>query len=408
MVKAYANLLAQHGSILLFGFTAVFWGNFGQSFFVGVFGKSIQEGLQLSATEYGNAYSFATIASAITVSWLGGLIDRFRLKTYALMVSAGLFVAMFAMSQAQGFYSLLASFFLLRLFGQALLPHTGVTTMARAFQARRGIAVSIATSGVPAGEVVLPLLGVSLIAWIGWQHSFLVLSASVPLLLVPILLFCLGRFGRSELGRELHAAPARAQHTSSARKVLLSDSRFWLMLPGYMAGPFLFTGIFVHQAFVVDSKGWTLELLASSFVLYGVIHWVSSMVSGMLVDRYGPIRLLPYFPLPLALALFVLAFASGTWILFVMMALLAVSVGSSPPISNSLWPEVYGSENLGAIRSLTVSIMVLATALSPVLFGFLIDQGVAITPMMAAFGVYVVLACILMAFSYPASERRAR
>jgi len=35
--------------MLAFGFLTVFWGNFGQSFFVSWFGASIQQGLGLSS-----------------------------------------------------------------------------------------------------------------------------------------------------------------------------------------------------------------------------------------------------------------------------------------------------------------------------------------------------------------------
>lgn len=121
MLKRYFHLLNQHGLVLSFGFAAVFWGNFGQSFFVGAFGESIQQSLGLSATDYGNAYSLATVASALTVTWLGGLIDRFKLRTYTLAVSLGLFAAMLLMSQVGQLVTLLVAFYLLRLFGQALL-----------------------------------------------------------------------------------------------------------------------------------------------------------------------------------------------------------------------------------------------------------------------------------------------
>ncbi|MEX1033492.1 MAG: MFS transporter [Cellvibrionaceae bacterium] len=407
MVKRYLELLTVYAPVLGFGFAAVFWGNFGQSFFIGAFGKSIQESLQLSAAEYGNAYSAATVASALTVTWLGGLIDRISLKHYTIGVSMGLFAAMLLMSQVRHLVTLLLAFYLLRLFGQALLPHTGITTMARAFQANRGMAISIATSGVPAGEVVLPKLAVTLIAWLGWQSSFLALSMTIPLILLPMALWCL-RYGfddRGQLATTL-PGPVKSRAHPAGRKAVLRDYRFWLVLPGYMAGPFIVTGIFVHQNAVVASKDWTLAWFTTGFVVYGLVHWFASLLSGGLVDRFGPVRLLPFFLLPMVAALFVLALVPGPWSVMAVMALLAMTIGSSPPISNSLWPDIYGSENLGAIRSMTVAIMVFATALSPSLFGYLIDRGVTIQLLMGGCGFYVLVSCGLMALSYPLNPRR--
>src|SRR5690606_10121395 len=172
---------------------------------------------------------------------------------------------------------------------------------------------------------------------------------------------------------------------------------FWLMLPGYMAGPFIVTGIFVHQNFVLASKGWTPAWFATAFVVYGIVHWISSLLAGVLVDRYRAANLLPFYPLPMAAALLVLAFVPGDWSAIGAMALLALSIGSAPPISNSLWPEIYGSEHIGAIRSLTVALMVFATALSPVLFGALIDAAVKLSAIMLAAALYVFAASALMA-----------
>jgi hypothetical protein len=72
VLRGYLGFLQQNWALLGFGFTAVFWGNFGQSFFVAWFGADIQRSLDLSAGEYGTAYSLATLVSAATVVWAGG------------------------------------------------------------------------------------------------------------------------------------------------------------------------------------------------------------------------------------------------------------------------------------------------------------------------------------------------
>lgn len=63
------------------------------------------------------------------------------------------------------------SVFVLRFCGQGMFSHIAMTAMGRWFVARRGRAVSIAALGHPAGEVVLPILAVLLIALIGWRPA---------------------------------------------------------------------------------------------------------------------------------------------------------------------------------------------------------------------------------------------
>lgn len=403
-MTGYLGFMRQHWALLGFGFTAVFWGNFGQSFFVAWFGADIQRTLGLSASEYGSAYSLATLVSAATVVWAGGLIDRVSLRAYAVAVALGLAVALTVLSQANGLLTLLLGFYLLRLFGQSLLPHGGMTSMSRYFVAERGRAISIAMSGVPLGEIILPLMAVAMIAAIGWQASFGLIAVAAVLVLIPFMLWLLSR---SELPLTPVATGGKAAASlagdmpGAGRREMLHDYRFWLALPGLMANPFLITGVFIHQNFLVVDKGWSLSWLATCFIVYGAVHWLSSLVSGVLVDRFKGPRLVGVFLLPMLLSMLVAALMSGDIAALLMLALLGMSAGSSPPITGSLWPEIYGTRKLGAIRSMMMAVMVLATAISPVLFGYFIDNGVDAFALFGACAVYVFIASLMMMASYP-------
>lgn len=395
-MTGYLRLLRERWPALAFGFLAVFWGNFGQTFFVGVFSASIQDSLGLSASLYGGIYSLATLVSAMTVVWAGSLIDRVSLSGYSSCVCLGLASAALLMWQVDGVFLLALGFFGLRLFGQALLPHTGMTTMARCFDDHRGKSLSVASSGVPAGEIVMPLMGVLMIAWLGWQQTFLLISLFMVLVALP-LMWVLIRVAGLHISHSKEANPARP---STVRKLLLTDRRYWLALPGLMAPPFIVTGIFIHQDFVIASKGWTPAWFAACFVVYGVVHWLASLATGLLVDRYSAVRLLPYYLLPMALGLLVLSLLSGLWVAMLLMILLALTIGSIPPITGSLWPEIYGVENLGTIRSMNVAIMVFATSLSPIVYGLCIDNGVDPAPLFLASAVYVFFGAVLLGQSY--------
>ena len=403
-MTGYLGFVRQHWALLGFGFTAVFWGNFGQSFFVAWFGADIQRTLGLSASEYGSAYSLATLVSAATVVWAGGLIDRVSLRTYAVAVALGLAVALTVLSQANGLLTLLLGFYLLRLFGQSLLPHGGMTSMSRYFIAERGKAISIAMSGVPLGEIILPMMAVAMIAAIGWQASFGLIAVAAVLVLIPFMLWLLSR-SRLPLtpvtSVDQSTAVLTGEMAGAGRREMLRDYRFWLALPGLMANPFLITGVFIHQNFLVVDKGWSLSWLATGFVVYGAVHWISSLASGVLVDRFKGPRLVGIFLLPMLLSMLVAALMSGDMAALLMLALLGMSAGSSPPITGALWPEIYGTRKLGAIRSMMMAVMVLATAISPVLFGYFIDNGVDAFGLFGACAVYVFIASLMMMASYP-------
>lgn len=61
-----------------------------------------------------------------------------------------------------------------------------------------------------------------------------------------------------------------------------------------------------------------------------------------------------------------------------------------------MWPEIYGTAHLGAIRSVVVAVMVLASAMGPGITGYLIDAGVDYSLQLALMGVYSLAAAFLM------------
>ncbi|ABD81935.1 MFS transporter [Saccharophagus degradans] len=407
-MRNYWQFLQQGWPLLVFGFLAVFFGNFGQSFFISWYGAAIQADLNLSASTYGAAYSFATLVSGSALMFVGGWIDKWSLRRFASTVALGLFVGCLTLAFTHNIVLLVIGFFLVRLFGQGLFPHTGITTMARSFDKNRGKALSIATMGVPVGEVILPILAVLFIAKFGWQMSWAAFALLIPVVFIPCMLFVVRRAHQlglqvdSEIKAQSLEASVKDQPATQAvgRKQVLRDYRFWLALPVMLSGPFVVTGVFIHQGFILAQKQWSPEWFAACFIFYGVVHGLGSMGVGFLIDRFSATRLLPFKALPIVFALLLLAFANGPWVAWAMLGLLGVSIGCGGPIGAALWAEVYGTEKLGAIRSMTSSFAVWSTAVSPILFGVLIDNGMSIQALMSGVAVYVSAATLMGYMAY--------
>ena len=105
---------------------------------------------------------------------------------------------------------------------------------------------------------------------------------------------------------------------------------------------------------------------------------IFGLVCGALIDRYSAVRILPFFLFPLFIAILVAALVTPVWGIYLFMLLFGVSYGFTSTLLGALWPEIYGTAHLGGIRAITVSGMVLATAVGPGLTGTLIDAGVAL------------------------------
>lgn len=400
------SFLRAHGSLIAFGAFMCFASNFGQTFFISLFGGEIRAEFGLSHGEFGELYAVGTLLSAVTLIWAGRLIDRVKLARFAVAVLLGLAGASLLMGAAWSIPALGAAIYGLRLFGQGLASHTGITAMARYFEAERGRAVGIAAMGHPAGEFMLPFLVVAAFAVIDWRNIWT--GTGIALIAIAPLVFLLLR-GHAARDRALHER-RKARGTSENGKTLgqvLRDPGFWLRLPALAAPPFIGTGLVFHQVHLADTKGWPLALIAGSFTLYAAGQVIMTIATGPVVDRLTANRLTPWFLAPMVLACLVLFATDSPLAAPVFMALLGINTGVAIVMKGSLWAELYGTAHLGAIRSFDHAVMVFSTGLAPAAMGLLIDGGVSMEAIALAAAIWCVGASTLAATAAKPERRPA-
>lgn len=378
---------------LAFGFLVTFASGFGQTFFVGIFGAPLREAFDLGHGGFGTVYSLATLASACCLLWLGRLIDHIDLRTYTAVASLAYAGACLWLALAPSLpVMLFIGLMLLRLGGQGLFSHIGVTSMGRYYTQGRGRALSIANTGFPAASFLLPILGVAMIDAIGWRTTWMLIAAVLAFGALPLALWLLRGHGERHRSWAVGLEQARIAADPGERdwllREVLRDGRFYLLLPAVLAPPFVFTGMFIHQAQLVAEKGWTMEWFAFGFMLHSLMALGATLLLGWLVDYCGARRLLPFYLLPLVLGLVVLAVADGAWAAMAFMLASGLSGGATLTVIGALWAELYGTTHLGAIRSLVWALMVFTTAAAPALVGALLDAGITMAAMAAGCGLF--------------------
>ncbi len=362
------------------GFLLIFASSFGQTFFIALFGGELRAAFDLSHGEFGGLYTMATLASAITLLWLGRLADQGRLRPLALMVLVGLAAASLAMANVNSWFMLVAVLFGLRLFGQGLLTHLAMTAMARWFDSHRGRALSIASLGFPAGEAVLPALAVLSIGLIGWRQTWVLAALTLLLVAAPLLFWLL----RREPSVIEERGPASGATTSATARQhwtqgeILRDPRFYALMPGVLAPSFIGTSIFFHQVHLTAIKGWSLGWFAACYPIYALATVCAALVVGWAVDRWCAVRLLPFYLLPMTFGLIALGASDAPAVAVVFMVLAGITSAAAATLLGALWAELYGTRHLGAIRGVVVAGMVLSSALGPGVVGALIDAGIGL------------------------------
>ncbi len=366
----YIRFFLNNRRLISFGFLLTFFSGFGQTFLLSLYVPFIITEFKMSNSGFGGLYALATIGSSFILVYVGKLIDNTDLKKYTLSAAVLLILSCLIMAFSINIFMIFIGLLGLRFAGQGLLSHISNTTISRYYNKTRGKALSITSLGYSSGEGLFPLLVSMIIGYLGWRYSLITNSAAVMALLIPFVLFAVpknsGDFSESDNQNAVD---------DFSRRRLFNDKRFYLLALNAVTVPFLATGLFFYQTSLADYKNWDIEWLSFCFLGFAIGRTVFSLLSGLFIDKYSAVRLLPLYLLPFLSGLLLLLFVDHSYVGFIYLLLTGVTVGMGGTINTAVLAEIYGRKHLGGVRSVFATLMVLGTALSPLLFGYLMDHG---------------------------------
>ena len=381
--------------VILFGFIFTFFSSFGQSYFLGLFNSSIREALSISHGQFGSIYASATLLSSFVLIWVGKKIDDINIFKFAFFVIILLSLSCFFFSKISSITILFIAIFLMRFSGQGMMSHTATTTISRYFTKSRGKALSTSWFGLSTAEFILPVLIIYLLTVYDWRNIWIYISILI-ILLLPVASFILLKNLNFE---------SREQDNRNSKKIIiknwkrievLKDYRFYILCANMLAMPWIATGTFVYQSFILTSKGWGPYVIAQSFMVYSVLSVLTLFIAGFLIDKFTSRKILIYMNIPLLFSVFVIIYFNHPLTSFLFLGLIGVSNGLANVLGSSTWAEIYGVKHIGSIKALTTALMVFATAFGTALFGILIDKGFSIEQIAMISGVYIFTALIML------------
>lgn len=336
-----------------------------------------------------------TAASAAVMVFAGMLADVFRVRTLGITVVLLLGLSCLLMAWNPYASLLPVVIFALRFTGQGMTSHVAVVAMARWFVATRGRALAIAGLGFMIGEASLPLIMVWLKTMVDWR-----------MLWVCCAVFCVGAgfilFHLLKLERSPHSGVSDNQSAGMngrhwTRSEALRNPVFWAMAPAVMSFSGFGTAFWFHQVHFAEIKGFSHLALVSVFPLGTVTLAISSIIFGWLIDKFGAVRLLPFYLIPYVIAFTLHWFAPTLGWTAVAVILMGLAGGGQATLLNACWAEFYGTRNLGAIKASVTALMVLGSAVGPGLSGLLIDAGIGFEVQMLGYAAcFAGAACLLL------------
>ena len=381
----YRTLLRDHRSVLSIAFLAMFSSSLGQSFFVGLFQAPLAEHWQLSAGQFGTAYTVVTLAAGFVMLRVGPSIDWVAPRRFAITVLLALLAGVALMTLSPWWGLGVVGLGLVRLCGQGMLTHLGNTLAAREFTTLRGRAMGLASLGIPLGEALLPPLVAVTLVWLSWQSFWWLLCA---LLALPWLWLLTQAPWSTALG-------SKPAHRDPQGPRPFREPRFWALLPLLMSLPITMTGLFIYQAQLTEALDSSLGVYALALAGMGVAKLPGALLGGRWIDKIGPARLARVYLFPYASAMLFATLIGGDASVWALMVGGGLAMGAQELIASGLLIKLWGIEHLGRVRSALSAAMVFSTGIAPAAIGLALSAGMTFPAILATMLMFIVTAWCL-------------
>ncbi len=315
----------------------------------------------------------------------GILADRFGPRVVCssgmLCIAAGLLATSFATS-VNGVY---LAYGVGIGMGVALVYTPSIACVQPWFTTRRGLAAGIASAGVGAGTVVVPLLATSAIAVLGWRGALRVMALGVLLLGVcatfvlkraPVPAAPPGTLGSAAGGANPQSMPGATLGQA------LRDHRFWwFYLFTVAAAPTMFIP-FAHVSASARDLGLTEARAVGLVGLIGMGSLVGRFAIGALADRLGRSKTLTLALVSMA-ATYLLWLAAGGYLALAVFALwFGLSYGGIVSLMPAICMDLFGARAVASIVGTLYSGAALGNLLGPVVAGAVFDKTGSYAPVM--------------------------
>ncbi len=380
--------------VIIFGFIFTFFSSFGQSFFLGLFNESIRNELDITHGQFGSIYASATLLSSIILIWVGKKIDDFDVLKFSFFVISLLAISTFTFSKINSITFLFIAILLMRFSGQGMMSHTASTTISRYFTNTRGKALSTGWFGLSTAEFLMPVTIIYALTIIDWRNIWIIISLAIILFLPLVSYFLVKEVKLSS--REDDNEVIKENIKQWKRSEVIKDYRFIIIALNMLAMPWIATGIFVYQSFILSAKNWGEYTIAQSFMVYSIASVLTLFIAGYLIDKFTSRKLLIYMNIPFLISLLILIYFKSPVSSFFFLGLIGVSNGFANVLGSSTWAELYGVKFIGSIKALTTALMVFSTAFGTALFGLMIDFDFSIEQISMISGGYILISLILL------------
>lgn len=341
----------------------------GQTYVVSSFNESLRsaEGLGLAATELSGSYLVGTLLSAACLTQAGKLADRIGPRRMIALAGVGLAAAGALFSSVSGLVTLTIAFFGLRFFGQGTMSLASSHALALRFEARLGSVEGLRGAVVSLAIATAPIVAVWTIGTAGWRSAAWMLTLGAGAVAVFAALVVMDPDPPAE------DPPASSADGESPERppgsFTLAEARgsaaFWILLgcTAFTAG--LITAVHFHLQPLLREIGLDEQEAARTFVPFAAFGLASTLVGGVLVDRFPAPPILAASMAFIGLGGAAMGVLETSWAGHAGMGIIGLGHGLAGAVGAPTLARYFGRAHHGAIRGAAGTAAVAGSAAGP-------------------------------------------
>lgn len=340
---------------------------FGVSYSFAAFFESFAEGFSAQRADVSWIFGLSGLVYFVLGTLGGILADRFGPRVVCAAGMALIALGLLATSWATALWMVYLSYGLLVGLGIAFVYTPSIASVQPWFSARRGLAGGIASSGVGAGTLLVPVLVALALDAMPWREAMRWLALAV----LGLGLLAAGLLRRAPASH-LPGSGGTASGLS-LRETLRTPTFRWFYLATVLASPVMFIP-FAHLSASARDLGLGDAFAVSLVGVIGVGSLVGRFAIGWLADRLGRAQTLVLLQLSMGLSYLLWALAGGPVLLVLFALWFGLSYGSIVSLLPAICMDHFGGRSVASVVGALYSGAAVGNLLGPVLAGAAFDH----------------------------------
>jgi MFS family permease len=378
----------------------------GARFLFGVVLKPMSEEFGWNRAQLTGTVMLAMIVLSICQPLVGMLIDRIGAKSILVGGIALLGVSLIPLSFATNLWQIYVLYGVLTSFGLAAAsPVLATSIVSRWFTHKRGLAMSLATSGSAFGQLLIVPIATWIMLATSWQTTYRVLAVALLAVAVPLSAIFLRDAPREMVaaGRDLPPEDGLTLREACAHPA------FWILGFGFVVCGWTMAFPNIHFLAYADDMGMSVLHAASTVSVTAIFSILGAVLLGLAADRFQRTSVLALTYALRGLAFLLLLLLPAGNLLYVYGLVLGISWTATTPLTAAIAADRYGPKHLGLIFGSLFTFMNLGFGFASLLDGliFEVSGGYQVTLMInVVLGVVAAIAAALVPYFGHERQRR--